>query len=436
MAGDVRIGGGAPPQEDPETAFVTQARAAGIVLPKKARNDPWGAVVIVIAVIVLTVGIGEVTGWVNLRAATPPNGNFETQTCTGAAVHAQGSVSSAFDPAFASWLAGAGQNLSQAVGGCFSVGVNPDSGDGYVPILGGSGAEFVATYTPPSAGEVGQLPDSVAVVPLTLSAVAVIYNLPGIPSGLNLTGEILAGIYDGTVTSWASPAIAELNPGVNLSGFPPISPIELSGATVSNQVFSGFLAASSPEWRSAVGSGLSVDWPSGTRVASEPAVVGAVSSTPGAVGYLEIFGTPPGGVGCAQIEDEAGVFASPGSVDTWVSADSLANSSAVVTGNWTNFSLYGAPGLGSYPLAVLSYAGIYRDLGVAYSGSLSLSNATWLLTYLYWLTGEASVAPLPSAFASEAVNVLNNETFDGTTIVHLENENGENGESGGETGEF
>ena len=171
----------------------------------------------------------------------------------------------------------------------------------------------------------------------------------------------------------------------------------------------------------------------GVAVGSDAAVVGKVAATAGAIGYLEIFGAPPGGVGCAQVADSAGGFASPGTVDTWVAADSLSNSSVVKTGNWTNFSLYGAPAPGSYPLAVLSYAGIYRDLGVAYSGALSLSNASWLLTYLYWLTGEAAVAPLPGAFVTDALNVLNNETYDGTTIVHFENENGEGGENN-ETG--
>jgi phosphate transport system substrate-binding protein len=425
-----------PEQPDAEVAFAEQAKATGLVLPKKAASDPWGAVVIIVALIVLTAGIGEVTGWVNLRAPTQNNGNFETQTCTGSNVRAIGSVSDVIGPQLGTWLAGAGQNLSQAVGGCFSVVVTSNSGDGYLPLLGGSGSEFVATYTAPSPSEASQLPDPVALVPVALSAVAVIYNLPGLPPGLNLTGAILAGIYNGTITSWDDPAIVGLNPGTNLTGLPVISPTDQSGIAVANQVFSGFLATSSPVWNSTVGAGTDVAWPAGTSVDSAAAMVDRVAATAGAIGYLELFGAAPAGVESAQIEDAAGDFASPGVVDTWIAANSLSNASAVKTGNWTGFSFYSAPAVGSYPLAVLSYAGIYQDLGVAYSGSLGLSNATWLLTYLYWLTSEATVAPLPPAFATDAMSVLNNETYNGTAIVHLENENGENGESGGETGEF
>jgi phosphate transport system substrate-binding protein len=424
-------------EEDPETTFARQAAAAGIVLPKKGRRDLSGAAVVVVALIVLTVGVGEVTGWVNLRTATPSNGgSFETQTCTGSNVQAFGSVSAAFDPAFDSWFSVAGEQLSQAVGGCFSVEVNSSTGDGYLPSLGGPGSQFAATYSPPTPTEAGQLPYPVAVLPIALSAVAVIYNLPGVATGLNLTGSILAGIYNGTITSWNSSAIVALNPQVDLNGLPPITVFQRAGTAVSNEVFSGFLAASSASWASTVPSGLAVPWPMGTSVDSDAAMLSGVAATAGSIGYLEIFGSPPASVGCAQIEDAAGDFAFPGPVDTYVAASSLANSSAVVNGSWTNFSFYRAAAPASYPLAALSYVGIYRDLGVAYAGSLSLSHASWILSYLYWLTGEPTVSPLPSAYVGDALNVLNNETYDGTTIVHLENENGEGGESGGETGEF
>ena len=420
---------------DAEVAFESQARAAGLVLPKKAPKDPWGALAIVVAVIVLAAGIGEVTGWVNLRSPAKSSGNFETQTCTGYSVLVSGAISSAVDPAFATWLSDSGQNLSQAVGGCFDVTVSPNAGDGYLPLLGGSGSEFVATYTPPTTAEVSELPDTVAVLPVALGAVAVVYNLPGVPSGLNLTGSILAGIYNGTITSWDDPAIASVNPGVDLSGLPAISPFHVAGDSASNGVMSGFLASSSPQWASSVGSGVNVDWPSGSGVSSDAAMLAQVAATTGAIGYVDVFGTLPPDVATAAIGDAAGGFASANAVDTWVAANALANSSSVKTGNWTNFTLYGASAPGSYPLTELTYASVYRDLGVAYSGALSLANATWLLTYLYWLTGETAVSPLPAVFAQADVSVLNNETYDGSTIVHLEDENGETGETN-ETGEF
>ncbi len=429
----VREGTPSPPGVD--AAFESEARAAGIVLPRKAPRDPWAALVIVIAIVVLTAGIGEVTGWIDLRSSAA-TGGYQTQTCQGYPVHSEGTFSSAIDPAFASWLEDAGTNLSAAVGGCFSVAVSPEPGDGYLSLSATSGSEFTATYAAPTTEESGSLGSPVAVFPLTLSAVDVVYDLPGVSSGLNLTGTALAGIYDGSITSWNDPAIASANPGVDLSGLPAITPVHLAGSLVANEVLTDYLAASSPSWNASVGAGLNVSWPTGTSAASEAVALAAVAATPGAVGYVETFGAPVAGLGVANLNDSAGTFAAPSTVDVWLAAESLANSTAVTNGSWSGFSLVGASLPGSYPLSSLAYAGIYRDLGVAYSNSLSLGNATWLLTYLYWLTGEAAVAPLPAPYAAEDVNVLNNETYDGVPIVSLDSEYGESGESGGETGEF
>ncbi|HTZ61932.1 MAG TPA: substrate-binding domain-containing protein [Thermoplasmata archaeon] len=392
--------------------------------------------VIVVAVLVLAAGVGEVTGWINLRGPGSAAGGYQTQTCEGYPVHATGAISAAIDPAFSGWLEDAGQNLSAAVGGCFSVTLASDTGDGYLSLFGTTGMEFDATYAPPNSTDAGTLGSPVAVVPITLGAVSVIYNLPGVPTGLNLTGAVLAGIYNGSITAWNAPAIADLNPGVDLAGLPAIEPLHYASAAVASQALSEYLSRSSPSWNDSVGTGLTVDWPSGTAVASQSAMLADLSATPGALGYMESFGVGAIGPGVAALLDAAGAYASPNAVDTWIAANALANSTAVLRGNWTGFTLAGAGGVGAYPLAVLTYAGIYRDLGVGYSGTLSLSNATWLLTYLYWLTGVSAVAPLPPAFVTDVLNTLNNETFDGTTIVHLDSETGESGESGGETGEF
>ncbi len=436
MANDVADPGDTAPESEDEAKFEAQARAVGIVLPKRTARDPWGALVIVVAMIVLAAGVGEVTGWINLRAPSATNGGYETQTCSGYSVRAVGTVSSAIDPAFAGWLEGAGTNLSAAVGGCFSVTVDSDSGDGYLSLFGSSPSEFAATYAPPTSADSEMLANPVAVVPVTLAAVAVVYNLPGVDSGLNLTGAVLAGIFNGSITSWSDPAIVAANPGVALSGLPPIEPTYVSGTDVANQVLSNYLSTASPSWAAEYGSGLRVDWPAGTGVSTDSQVVAAVSAVPGAIGYVQTFGILPNGLGVADLLDSAGNFAAPSAIDCWVAAESYSNSTAVLDGNWTGLAFAGASAPGSYPLTSLAFAGIYQDLGVAYGGAVSLANATWLLTYLYWLTSVPAVAPLPPAYATSVINALNNETYDGTTIVHLDSETGEGGESGGETGEF
>lgn len=424
-----------PPEQD-EAEFATQARAAGITLPRRARRDPAGALVVVVAVIVLAAGIGEITGWIDPRTPAPYNGNYLDQTCMGVPVQSAGGISSAVDPGLVAWLEGAGENMSAAVGGCFSVSVTSESGDGYLSLFGPAAPEFVASYGPPSGADTAGHSNPVAVVPITLGAVAIVYNLAGVGAGLRLNGTVLAGIYDGTITSWNAPAIVDLNPGVSLSGLPPITAVHFATGQASTEALTEYLSADAPSWNSSIGSGMNVSWPGGVAETSDAAMVQEVSSTPGAVGYVELFGGSLPGLEVAQIEDSAGDFASPNAVDTWIAASSFENASAVRNGSWEGFSLAGAGGAGAYPLGVLTYVGLFRDLGVAYSGTLSLADAGWLLSYLYWLTLQPAVAPLPPAYSTATVNALNNETYDGSTIIHLENENGEDNDSGGGTDEF
>ena len=51
-------------------------------------------------------------------------------------------------------------------------------------------------------------------IPWALSGTVPAYNVKGGPKNLKLNGEVLSGIYLGTITSWDDPAIAKLNPGV------------------------------------------------------------------------------------------------------------------------------------------------------------------------------------------------------------------------------
>src|SRR5262249_33694413 len=68
-------------------------------------------------------------------------------------------------------------------------------------------------------------------IPVTIGAVAVIYNLPEVKD-LKLSGEVVADIYRRTITKWNDPAIGRLNPGVALPerDIVPVYRAESSGA--------------------------------------------------------------------------------------------------------------------------------------------------------------------------------------------------------------
>jgi phosphate transport system substrate-binding protein len=386
-------------------------------------------------VIVSAVGVGAVTGWMDLRVAT---GNeiplYGAQNCESVALNLSASVSPALGGTFETWLSYEGGQVSNQTGACVHLGVSTSTGDGFVPALSSLVVDFAATSGGAPHSDLTTLPSPVDVYPLAVSPVAVGYNLPGLSTGLRLNGSILASVYDGTITSWDAPEIASLNPASNLSAAPPITVLYQSPPSVSNSVFTGFLADSSPVWNSSVGAGPSVAWPTGIAVNSSGDLLHQLEDTPGAIGYSELFNGTAGPSQTAQVENSYGAFISPDGPGAEAAVTAVESSPAVVAHDWTNVSAVNAPGPLSYPMVQISYLALYHDLGVAYGAAMSAATAGWLMTFLWWISQSTAFAPLPTPFLAASEQALTNVTYDGTPILQVQDPEG--GETGGETGEF
>ena len=75
--------------------------------------------------------------------------------------------------------------------------------------------DFGASDAPLSATDANNVPNALH-IPETIGAVTVAYNLPGVSTGLHLTGKVIADIYQGIITQWNDPAIQALNPTTTL----------------------------------------------------------------------------------------------------------------------------------------------------------------------------------------------------------------------------
>src|SRR4051812_24024495 len=53
-------------------------------------------------------------------------------------------------------------------------------------------------------------------IPTAFGAITVSYNLDGVKGGLKLDGPTIANIFLGKIKKWNDPAIAKMNPGLNL----------------------------------------------------------------------------------------------------------------------------------------------------------------------------------------------------------------------------
>jgi len=144
-------------------------------------------------------------------------------------------------------------------------------------------------------------------IPWSLGAVVPAYNLSGAPNNIHLTGQVLADMFLGKITTWNDPEIAKLNPGVDLPATK-ITPVYRSDGSGDTYAFTDYLSAVSPEFKSQVGVGTEVKFPTGTGASGSDGVAASVSKTDGAVGYLTIAYVNSNGFDYALLQNAAGNY--------------------------------------------------------------------------------------------------------------------------------
>ena len=192
-------------------------------------------------------------------------------------------------------------------------------------------------------------------VPMFLGAITVSYNLPGVKTGLKLDGTTIADIYLGKVKTWNSSEIKALNPGVSLPSTP-ITVIHRSDSSGTTAGFTGFLAAVDPEWKSKVGEGKDVQWPTGTGAKGNAGVAGAVAQTTGAVGYVEQAYALAHNFTYAAVKNKEGQFVLPTLASTSAAAQGV-----TVPAN-LGIKISNPAGVNSYPITSQTFIIVNKDL--------------------------------------------------------------------------
>lgn len=123
-------------------------------------------------------------------------------------------------------------------------------------------------------------------VPVALDDAEVIYNIPGIPNNVNLkmTPKLVADIYLGKIKNWDNPIFKKLNPQYKFPNMR-IFVVHRADASGTTFDFTSLLTDTSKAWANKVGRSLSPSWPVGSGYLGNDAVVAAVKSTPGSIGY-------------------------------------------------------------------------------------------------------------------------------------------------------
>lgn len=157
---------------------------------------------------------------------------------------------------------------------------------GGIKAISARSVDFGATDSPMTDAELSQAA-GVVHIPTCVGCVVAAYNIPGAPTSIKLTGQILADIYTGKIGAWNHPSIAGLNPGVRLPSLRivPVSRADSSGTTA---IFTSYLTRVSASFKSEIGEGKSVNIRVGVKGKGNDGVAALVRQTPGAIGYVEL----------------------------------------------------------------------------------------------------------------------------------------------------
>ena len=228
-------------------------------------------------------------------------------------------------------------------------------------------------------------------VPTVMGGVTIVMNVPGIESGkLKLDGVTAAEIFRGAITKWNAPAIAKLNPGVNLPDLA-ITVSHRSDGSGTTYAFTNYLAKQSMAFMREVGAGNTVNWPSNAVGGKgNPGVAANVQKIKGAIGYVDIADAMKNKMNFVALKNKAGNYIVP-------NQDAVADAAA-----GANFKVKGmAPDLldqahkNAWPITSATYILAYEKGSDAAKQKGVVDFFTWSLNNGQKMAEELGFVPLP-----------------------------------------
>jgi phosphate transport system substrate-binding protein len=197
--------------------------------------------------------------------------------------------------------------------------INPKVQINYQSVGSGAGVEqftkgtvdFGASDTAMKDDEIAKVPadKGVLLLPMTAGSIVIGYNLPDVPE-LKLPRNVYPEIFQGKITKWNDPKIAAANPGAKLPD-QAITIVHRSDGSGTTAVFTKHLSAISPDWKTAVGDGKTVQWPVGVGAKGNEGVTAQILQTAGSIGYIEYGYAKNNNVKFASLQNKAGSFVAP-----------------------------------------------------------------------------------------------------------------------------
>lgn len=268
------------------------------------------------------------------------------------------------------------------------------SGGGIAQIKAGT-VDFGSSDAPLKPEDLAK--SGLAQFPSVIGGVAPVVNLPGIASGaLKFDGPLLAEIFLGKITMWNDPKIVALNGGVKLPAMK-ITVVRRSDGSGTTFNFVNYLSKVSPEWKTAVGEGNSVKWPTGVGGKGNEGVTAYVKQIKGGIGYVEFSYALQNKLTFVRMKNGAGNYVLP-------SDDSF--QAAAASANWaTSKDFYlvmtNAPGENAWPIAATNFILMYKKPKNAAGAKAAKEFFRWVYANGDNQAKSLDYVPLPDALVKQ-----------------------------------
>ena len=284
---------------------------------------------------------------------------------------------------------------------------NPNVQVTYQSVGSGAGVEqftqqtvdFGASDVAMEDEQIAQIDRGVVLLPMTAGSIVLAYNLPSVEGELRLSREVYTDILLGNITQWNDPAIQEINPDLDLPDSE-ITVVHRSDGSGTTGVFTQHLSAISPEWEQQVGSGKTVEWPTGIGAKGNEGVTAQILQTEGAIGYIEYGYAKQQGIPVATLENQAGNYVAPNS-------ETAANALSAVTLPENLRAFVTDPeGDNSYPIVSYTWILAYENYDDPEKLEAFKEVINWSLTEGQTYAEELGYVPLPDNVVDKVEEAL------------------------------
>lgn len=225
--------------------------------------------------------------------------------------------------------------------------------------------------------------------PTLLGGVVPVVNLPTLkPGELVLNGQLLGDIYLRKITKWNDPAIRAINPNIQLPD-ESIQVIHRSDASGTSFLFTYYLSQTHKEWQEKIGSGTTVNWPTGVGGKGNEGIAALVQRLPGSIGYVEYTYIKKSKISYARLQNAAKQIVTPSSDTFHAAAQGV---------NWKKSTyqiLTNHPGKDAWPITGATFI-LMQKTSVEPEKSLNvLQFFDWSYRYGADTASELGYVPLP-----------------------------------------